>query len=371
MPASPLSRRFAVGCLLTTLAVAQAPYPDRMYFKFNEGTGVGGVTANVASPGVGSANAVVTGHSLTPGVGFGGSGALIGTSVSPGTSNVNTGWATALGTGSWTISFRCDVSTLSTSTLYYVCGDSTAGSFRVFYNGVAGVGNVMIRGGLTDTIVPGAGVGGAHWVTFVYDASVTTMYGYLDTNLVATVAQSALNINGTGVTNFLVAGYTSASHFSNGANLDEFRMYSYALTPAQVAAGVGVELFDVNVLTVTQSGAGVGDLSIGLTNITPTGIEGWTLISFDVSGTAGAGPLMGIRPDFGTWTLFLNSPLADGVPFHFPNPSAFGAFPNSPYVLPPGAVSFLAGTSADFSVFFVNASFSYDSRSNVVRRTFN
>lgn len=370
MPHRSRNRRWAALCLLASAVAAQAPYPDRMYFKFDEGTGVGGVTANVASPGVGSANAVVNGHSLTPGVGFGGSGALIATSVSPGTANVNTGWTTAFGTGSWTISFRCDVSTLATGTLYYVCGDPTASSFRVFYNGAAGVGNVVFRGtGITDTIVAGAGVGGPHWVTCTYDAATTTTRGYLDAALVATVAQSPLNLNGT--SSFLVGGYNSASNFSNGANLDEFRMYSYALTPAQVAAGVGVELFDTNVLSVTQSGPGVGDLSIGLTNLSPTALEGWTLISFDVSGVVGAGPLFGIRPDFGTWTLFLNSPLADGVPFHFPVPSAFGAFPNSPYALPPGAVSFLAGTSADFSVFFVNASFVYDSRSNVVRRTFN
>ena len=364
----PLPHRMLAIVVLTTIAAAQAPFPDRLYYQFNEGTGVGGTTVNIAAPGVGTPNATVTGHSLTGGVGVLGTGALVGASPAATTNFVNTGWNTAFGSGSWTISFRADVSTLPTATLYYVFGDSTAGGFRAFYNGVAGAGNIILRGGFTDVFVNGAGVGGPHTVTFVYDAAVPAIRGYLDGTLVSTVAQAALTINGTAP--FRVGGYTSAN-WSGGAILDEFRMYSYALTGAQVAAGVNVQLQNFNELTVVQSGPGVGDFTLALNNLSPTAVEGWTLASFATTGPVATGPLFGIVPDAGTWLLFTTTPLTDSNPFHFPVPSAFGGFPNTPFALPAGAVSFLAGTTADFVVFLVQPGFVYDGRSNVARLAFN
>jgi hypothetical protein len=205
-------------------------------------------------------------------------------------------------------------------------------------------------------------------VTFVYDALVPAIYGYLDSALVTTVPQSPLNINGTAP--FRVGGYTTSS-WSGGAILDEFRVYSYALYAAQVAGGVNTELYDFNTLTVAQSGPGVGDLSIALTSLSPTAVEGWTLITFATAGMLGAGPLFGITPDAGTWALFTTSPLTDSSPFHFPVPSAFGGYPNTPFTLPAGTLNFLAGTSADFVVFLVQPGFVYDGRSNVSRIAFN
>jgi hypothetical protein len=366
---SPPLRSWAFAFLFTaSAAIAQAPFPDRLYYQFNEGTGVGGTTANLASPGVGTPLAAVTGHSLTGGVGVLGTGALVGATPANTANFVNTGWTTAFGTGSWTISYRADVSTLPTATLYYVCGDSTAGGIRVFYNGVAGAGNAILRGGFTDVLVAGAGVGGAHTVTFVYDATVPAIYGYLDATLVSTVPQAALNIFGTAP--FRVGGYSSAS-WSGGAILDEFRMYSYALTAPQVAAGVNVQLQNFNELTAVQSGPGVGDFTLSLNNISPTAVEGWTLATFATTGPVSTGPLFGIFPDAGTWLLFTTTPLTDSNPFHFPVPSAFGGFPNVPFALPAGAVSFLAGTTADFVVFLVQPGFAYDGRSNVARLAFN
>jgi len=206
-----------------------------------------------------------------------------------------------------------------------------------------------------------------HTVTFVYDATVPQIRGYLDGALVTTVGQAALNINGTGT--LKLAYYSSASTFSNGAKLDEFRLYGRALLPAEVAATWSVELFDVNVLSLAQSGPGVGDLTMTLGNLSPTATEGWTLLSADTSGTAGAGPFFGLRPDATTW-LLLGQPLFDGNPFHFPVPSAFGAFPTGAFAAPPGSVSGLAGLSFDIAVVLVRPGYAYDSRSNVVRYTF-
>jgi hypothetical protein len=129
----------AFALLCAGVAAQSTPFPDRIYYRFNEGTGVGGVTANAANPGVGSAFATVTGHTLAPTGGVTGTGALVAATPAATTNFVNTGWTTAFGAGSWTISFRADVSMLPTGTLYYVFGDSTAGSFRAFYNGAAGV----------------------------------------------------------------------------------------------------------------------------------------------------------------------------------------------------------------------------------------
>ncbi len=352
--------------LLTVVGRAQL-YPDRLYYKFDEGTGAAGPTLNSANPQVGAQFATVTGHTLAPGAGqFG--GGLVGTTTSPGTAILDTGWTTAFGTGSWTISFWVNASVAPTSSLYYIFGDSTVGGFRCFFNGAAGVGSCVLRGGFTDVFVTGAGLGGPHVVTYVYDATVPQIRGYLDGVLVSTVAQVPLTLNGTAT--LKVAGYTSASTYSNNVPLDEFRVYSRALTGAEIAASWNIELFDINVLSVNQTAPMVGDLSISVASLSPTATEGWMLLSGDVSGVTGTGPLLGIRPDAITWSFFLTQPLLDGNPFHFPVPSIFGGFPTNPFVLPPGSTTGLTGSTLDLVLLLIRPGFVYDSRSQTVRYTF-
>ena len=348
-------------------AHALAQFPDMIYYKFNEGTGLGGTTANLAAPGVGSANPLVVNHSLDAGVGqFGGGLTAAATAIAA--NGVDTGWMTSFGTGSWTISFWADVSFAPTGSLYYAFGDSTAGTFRCFYNGVAGVGNVMVRGtGITDCIIPGAGVGGGHTVTFVYDSSIPAIKGYLDGGLIVTTPQGAPNIVGTG--NLRAAGYTASSWF-NSVLMDEFRVYSYALTDAEVLATANVELFDINVLAISQSGPGVGDLSISLTNLSPTASSGWMILSADVAGPQGGGGFIGVYPDFNTWLLFTTTPIGLGNPFHFPTVAPGGLFPTSPFNLGAGAVSSLTGLTVDVAMLMVAPGPFYDSKSNLVRFTF-
>lgn len=128
--------------------------------------------------------------------------------------------------------------------------------------------------------------------------------------------------------------------------------------------------FDSNLLDMNQAGPGVGNLSVSLGMLSAGAVRGWTIVSQDTSGGAGAGPLLGIRPDAVSWSLFSTMPMADGNPFHFPVPSPTGQFPNAPFVLPAGSVSHLAGLSMDFVCLLVDGNTSYAGHSNVVRMTF-
>ncbi len=158
---------------------------------------------------------------------------MIGTGVSSSTDFVNTGWATNLTGMSWTISFKT-ANITSSSTLFYIFGDSTAGSFRCFTNGVAGANNWLLRGTLTDVLVTGGAVVAPKTTTFVYDMSAGNIKAYLDGVLVNTVAQAGPTIAGTGP--FKVIGYSSNVGAPAGGQLDDFRVYNRALSPAEVLA---------------------------------------------------------------------------------------------------------------------------------------
>jgi hypothetical protein len=134
---------------------------------------------------------------------------------------------------------------------------------------------------------------------------------------------------------------------------------------------VKIDYIENNRLFISQSGPGVADLFVSLTDIVATANEGWILPSaLQVSGV-GAGPLLGIWPDASTWQILFGAPLVDGNPFHFPIPSATGAFPNVPIQAPPGTVPFLAGLNLDFVALLVtNPGFTFAGSSNVVRILF-
>lgn len=362
---SPRPYMLAALFVFAPASLAQSTFPDLLYYKFNEGAGT--TTANEASPGVG--NAVSTlGSAAGFGAGQFGSG-LSGTGATGGANYVDTGWAMNLNGMSWTVEFWWQTATTS-STLQYLCGSNTSSSaFRIFASGVAANFIVISAPSLTGASIaatPAPGVWNHY--AWVYDASVTpnTLTGYKNGLPASSSVQAAAPTLNTG--NFMIGGQSTQGGL-NGL-LDEFRLWGRARTAAEIAASYNAELFDFNILSVTQSGPGVGDLSIGLSNLVPSAIEGWTLISFDVSHPAGTGPLLGIYPDYGTWLLFTGTPVADGNPIHFPVPSTLGGFPTTPYALPPGAVGFLAGTSADFVVMLVDAGFTYAGKSNAVRIAF-
>ena len=83
---------------------------------------------------------------------------------------VDTGWGPDVGTGDWAISLWLNNMDTGT-TLYYHFGDVNTASFRCFSGGVAGAGNLILRGGgLADVLATGVGAGPAV-VDFIYDSS--------------------------------------------------------------------------------------------------------------------------------------------------------------------------------------------------------
>jgi hypothetical protein len=224
------TRIFTLGAILLSGVLFGQLTPEVLYYKFD---GTGTSVPNLASaPPVGTATATIMG-----GITQGGSaicqGTLIGTGVSSSTDYLNTGWAPNLGAGSWTISMRTENITPS-ATLFYIFGDANTASMRCFTNGVAGANNWILRGaGMTDVYVNGGATVAPHMTTFVYDASQNNIKGYLDGVLITTVAQTAPNLTGTGP--FKVMGYGSNVGAPLNGHLDEFRVYSHALSAADVA----------------------------------------------------------------------------------------------------------------------------------------
>jgi len=166
-----MKRFFTIDCMtgivmilfmLAGVSLIAQNVPEKIYYKFDV---AGPSVANNASAPVGNNPAPVLG--LTQG-GVGQFGlALIGNGGSSSTNYVNTGWPVSLQSTGWTISFWVNNQPVNTS-LYYLWGDPTAGSFRCFIGGAAGAGNILLRGGgLTDVNVPGVGPGPTV-VHFVY-----------------------------------------------------------------------------------------------------------------------------------------------------------------------------------------------------------
>jgi uncharacterized repeat protein (TIGR01451 family) len=202
--------------------------PELIYYKFDN---AGGSTVfNYASAPVGTNPAPLMGGLTIGGTGEFGS-ALVGTGASANTDYVNTGWATNLGTSSWTISLWLN-NVPSTTSTFYMFGDVNAGGLRSFTGGVAGANGLILRGPMTDVLITGAFTGQPAVVHFVYDSTVPEIRGYLNGTLQTTVAQSALNINGTGP--FKVGGYSSSASLPAGALLDEFRLYNRALSAQEI-----------------------------------------------------------------------------------------------------------------------------------------
>lgn len=212
---------------LTTQA-APVPVPEILHYKFDEsGTTV---TNHASAPPAGTETGTIMG-SMAQGGSFSPiAGELTGTGVAASTDYVNTNWQTSL-PGSWTISFFTS-NVPASATLWYIFGDVNAGGFRCFTNGVAGPNNWILRGtGITDVLINGAAVVDPHMTTFVYDQSLNTIAGYLDGVLVTTVAQTAPVIVGTGP--YKVGGYSTNA--SLNGNMADYRVYSHALTAAEVA----------------------------------------------------------------------------------------------------------------------------------------
>jgi energy-converting hydrogenase Eha subunit C len=203
--------------------------PEILYYKFNE---TGSTVKNLASsPPSGTSKAYINGSLAQGSTGTCGGTALVGSGNLSTTDYVDTKWVTST-SGSWTISFWCKGLDSST-TLYYLFSDINAGSFRCFSGGVAGAGNLLLRGPFTEVLVTGGASKNAKVCTFVYDAGAGYIYAYLNGTLVNSVTQSTISLTST--TSLIISGYNSLNGLNSGGLMDEFRLYSKALTASQVA----------------------------------------------------------------------------------------------------------------------------------------
>jgi hypothetical protein len=200
--------------------------PEFMYYKFD----AAGNQQNYASAPVGTNPAVLDGQTVGNTGQFG--TALVGNGLSSGTNRLNTGWSTNLPSTGWTISFWVNNFPATAATTYYYFGDASAGSFRCFTGGVAGNGNLWLRGtGFTD--VPINAIPSTPTVIhLVYTGSAVRVFfnGVFNSS----VAQGAVTFSGAGP--FLVGGYSTSNSINAGTLMDEFRMYNRALTDAEVTA---------------------------------------------------------------------------------------------------------------------------------------
>ncbi len=214
----------------TTTSKAQVPTPDLLHYKF-DGTGAT-VTNYATSPPPSATVGTIVGAQTQTGV-IGCMPALVGTGANSGTDYVNTGWTPSL-TGSWSISFWTS-NIQPSATLWYIFGESGT-SFRCFTNGVAGPNNWILRGtGITDVLINNAATTTSNMVTYVYDQTAGNIVGYKDGVATVTVAQTgSITLNGT--TPFKVGAYSSSTGLSPLGLMGDFRIYTSALTPAQVLA---------------------------------------------------------------------------------------------------------------------------------------
>lgn len=203
--------------------------PEILYYKFND---TGKTVKNLAKyPPSGTSTASLYGALKQGSKGECGSPALVGSGNASSTDYVDTKWIPKL-TGSWTIAFWCKALD-STTTLYYLFSEINATSFRCFTGGVAGAGNILLRGPVADVLLTGGASKNPVFNAFVYDSVAGYIYAYKNGSLVNSVSQSAVSINGTA--NFLISGYNSLNGLNKDGLMDEFRFYKKALTSKEVS----------------------------------------------------------------------------------------------------------------------------------------
>lgn len=245
---------------------AQAPTPDILHYKF-DGTGTL-VTNYASSPPAGTSTGTIMATQTQTG-GINCMGALVGTGLSSSSEYVNTGWAPNLGSGAWTLSFWTS-NIIQTTSTYYILGDLNSGSFRVFTGGVAGSGNWILRGSMTDVPLSGAASATPCMTSFVYSPTYSTVVGYVNGVATTTISQSAMSVTGTGP--FKVGGYSSSSSLNAGGLMADFRFYSTALTSTDI-----LNIYNYGVATLSLNVSGNSTICSGQsTQLTASGANSYT-----------------------------------------------------------------------------------------------
>lgn len=233
-------------------------FPERLYYKFD---GSGTSVPNLATaPPAGTATATLTG--LTQGSTGKCGAALVGTGAT--NQSLNTNWATNM-TGSWTISFWLGPNQVDNNPSY-LFGDVNAASFRCFYGGAALPNNILLRGGSGDVLISGVNPA-ATFITIVYNGVNTVVY-----KNGGSPQTYAVTFTNTGAGPFRVGGYSTLA--SINGRLDEFGMYSRALTPAEV-----LSLFNTCPVNINNCPTNItvnntpGQCGAAVTYVTPVAID--------------------------------------------------------------------------------------------------
>jgi Concanavalin A-like lectin/glucanases superfamily/Lamin Tail Domain len=212
----------ALAVLLQT-AAGQAPL---LHYSFSEG-GAPASTENQGThvPGLSPLN----GHLLT-GTSLNRTSCLSG--VTGVANDVTTPYTVAFGNNSWTIGFA--LNSQSSPAFQYIFSENLAAGWRAFTDGAAGVGNLRMTGTSLPTIdiVGGAGESGWVHVAFVHDTAANVIRAYLDGALVSTTAAAGVNLLSG---NALLIGRLGTQGLLTNNRVEEFRLYDYPLTTAQVA----------------------------------------------------------------------------------------------------------------------------------------
>jgi hypothetical protein len=146
----------------------------------------------------------------------------------PGCFSTNVFIASYMTSASWSVSFiSSGYDDDSLGNTYYAFGN---GDFCCFTGGAAGANNWMLSAtGLNSVTIPGGAVG-TGLNTFIYDQTTHNVYGYLNGILKVTVSQTVGFTVPAGTSNLKVGG-NGGDHVSPiGAKLDEFLLWTRALT---------------------------------------------------------------------------------------------------------------------------------------------
>jgi len=118
-------------------------------------------------------------------------------------------------------------------------------------------------------------------------------------------------------------------------------------------------------LTLTSNGGG---LFCDLQNVPAGTVHGFTLFSFNTTLPVNSGNIFGLNADLLTLEIAAE-PVSVGGLFHWAMPTPATAYPNAPFIMPPGSLNAFIGMQADGQGIAFGPSYAILGESNVVRAT--
>ncbi len=215
----------ALGSLLASSTFAQVP--DVIHYTFDTGD-----ATNFAFPGVGDGDDRSVDYTPRDFCGF---SSLAASGIDAGT-GVDSGWTVDFGINDWTIAMHVDISLTASLFTQYFFGSESAGEFRCFNGGVAGLDGIRIRGDQIDVAATGLPVtSGPFHIAWVYESSMQEVRVYLDGALFVTQPLLIpLTLVGS-APDFDVLNYSTLRSIRPQTRVDDFRVYRRAVDEGELA----------------------------------------------------------------------------------------------------------------------------------------